>query len=514
MYRRDSELAVSLRTRERQGDASVRWTNGAAPYCTGVANPAHPSAAYTSQYTVTDTTYTYTGPGASRDANGAFRSYPRRSCVYLDEGDAVPLEESDRSFFLTESRVTPQIWAVSNPPCTTRPCTPCSTPNLTTPGCSYGPAYSESNPAVTIRSYVPDIEFFTINVDHSFVAPQAAISKNANVMSGTLIDSRGQPMSACIGYTSLGLPCPPVVGVGIAGQPDIIPLRSLLLAAGIETLDQVSGSDTVGGPQTSSMREQGLVLLLEISYTNYAIGNIPSPEPNGPLLGGTSIFNVFNQDIVQYTYRVFTVPNTQFQFQGSARDLPPNSNPNQASENRFFNRQFGVRLLVTAGGRVGSFFFQTLLLNIVAGLALLGLSGLVLDFLAFSWCPLRGLFKQLRERDTVSISQLRRAGRAAPEEYKALIRCVWLESVARCPNLPPPQNTHMPHNTRTCRSSYNSAKSHLIHEHPTEVLRVLEGGAKGGAIEMGVVKQQNVMHEAAAASGAGGAVAEWAASKK
>ncbi len=47
----------------------------------------------------------------------------------------------------------------------------------------------------------------------------------------------------------------------------------------------------------------------------------------------------------------------------------------------------------------------------------------IIEFIIFSsLCPLRGLFRQLKERDTVSITQLRNAGKARPSEYKNLIQ--------------------------------------------------------------------------------------------
>ena len=232
-------------------------------------------------------------------------------------------------------------------------------------------------------------------------------------------------MDPCIAYTSLGLNCPldrnnpgfPLVRVGVRNLVDIMPLRALMLAAGVQSLDQISEG-------IESMRMNGLVLILDISYTNYALGNIPAPQPGGEPLGGVGQFYIFTEDEVQYTYRVFTVPNTQFQFQTATNIDSGSTDPTTAATIRFFRRNYGVRLLITYGGRIGSFFFQTLLVNLVAGLALLGVSSTVLEFIVFSLCPLRGLYKQLKDRDTVSITELREAGKANPKEYTALIECV------------------------------------------------------------------------------------------
>ena len=59
------------------------------------------------------------------------------------------------------------------------------------------------------------------------------------------------------------------MSVGRPGTPDIVPLRTLMLAAGLDSLDVLSESDTGPNPgdpvtQVSSMRQQGLVLIIDI----------------------------------------------------------------------------------------------------------------------------------------------------------------------------------------------------------------------------------------------------------
>ena len=67
VYRRDSAISVSLRTRTLAGTAPYSWTNGQAPYCLGVTTPQHQSALLASYYEVNAAagTYRYTGPGGS-----------------------------------------------------------------------------------------------------------------------------------------------------------------------------------------------------------------------------------------------------------------------------------------------------------------------------------------------------------------------------------------------------------------------------------------------------------------
>jgi hypothetical protein len=113
-----------------------------------------------------------------------------------------------------------------------------------------------------------------------------------------------------------------------------------MMAAGVESLDLPNRDGTY--------RQEGLILIVDITYTNYAVGNVPTPNPDGgPPLGGTGWVNVFSEEVVKYTYRVFTVPNTGFLFQSSNGNLPPSvtAPANSASPERWYRRNFGNRIV-------------------------------------------------------------------------------------------------------------------------------------------------------------------------
>ena len=140
------------------------------------------------------------------------------------------------------------------------------------------------------------------------------------------------------------------------------------------------------------------------------------------MLGGVGQAYLFTPEEVQYTYRVFAVPETQFQFQLATANQPPLGAPaDTVAPVRFFRRDYGVRLLITYNGRIGNWNTQTLLINLVAAVALLGASAVVLEFVAFSICPLRSMYRQMKDRETVSITELRRAGRKDPKDYAAMV---------------------------------------------------------------------------------------------
>jgi len=238
-------------------------------------------------------------------------------------------------------------------------------------------------------------------------------------MTGTLRDAAGRIVDPCLGYTAFGLPCPNFISVGAPNKDDIIPLNTLLQAAGVPSLDIVSGSDDVG----SSKREQGIILILDLSYSNFCLGSLVT-DPGAPPVGGTGDCNDVGR--IEYTYRVFAVPDTQFQISGSAPlalgPIISSVRPPVLPIQRLLFRKYGLRLIVTPNGRVGYFTVQQLLINLIVSLGLTSVGVAIIEFLIFSsLCPLRGMFKQLKERDTVSISELRKAGRKRPAEYQNLL---------------------------------------------------------------------------------------------
>jgi hypothetical protein len=404
LYMAPSDLTSTVRLTLREPDAAFRWGGGAAPFCSGVTEARAPSAALGAEYAI-----------LSADAY-AWRGgppQPRRPCAYLDAEDAVPILETDRALISSEVRSTRQrlVSAATGDACASRE----------QAGCVWAPPYNGSDAAVTRRVYVPDIEFFTILFDHSMVAPLANVARTVRQMSGSLRDARGRVLDPCEAYASAGLACPrartapdggvqPGVNVGAPGVPDVVPVRALMLAAGIASLDQVAGSDNAA-VQSSAYRQQGLVLIVDIGYSNYKFGRVVFAK-DAPPTGGTG---TFDNSVVQYMYRVFVVPETQFQV-STARAPWDNETA------RIFERIYGVRLVVTTSGTIGYTNLQTLLINLVVSLGLLSVAVTIIDLCVFSACPLRGLYSRLREERTVRISDLLAAKRSHPEDFAQLLR--------------------------------------------------------------------------------------------
>ncbi len=128
----------------------------------------------------------------------------------------------------------------------------------------------------------------------------------------------------------------------------------------------------------------------------------------------------FDKNYLKYTYRVSTVPNTEYKFITSEAPYPPSNN----TERELVNRH-GIRILVTTAGRVGYFDFMTFLINLNVAAGLLGVSYVLMDLILARCWPQKELFQQFKERQTVSMTAFRRAIRGSKEveaRYRQLMK--------------------------------------------------------------------------------------------
>ena len=127
----------------------------------------------------------------------------------------------------------------------------------------------------------------------------------------------------------------------------------------------------------------------------------------------------FDKNYLKYTYRVSTVPQTEYKFITSAVPYPTSNNTARELVNRH-----GIRILVTTAGRVGYFDAMTFLINLNVAAGLLGVSYLLMDVIVVQCWWQRELFRQFKERQTVNMSQFRNAIEASSEakqNYKTLL---------------------------------------------------------------------------------------------
>jgi len=130
----------------------------------------------------------------------------------------------------------------------------------------------------------------TLLLDHSFAATSAGIARSSADMTGRLLGPNNELTDPCEAYRAFPAGCPSFVNIGdrTKAASDILALRTLLNAGGVETLDQVAGASSSLNSQTK--RNAGVVIVINILYTNFYLpgGGIPfgcvQPQNQRPLI--------------------------------------------------------------------------------------------------------------------------------------------------------------------------------------------------------------------------------------
>lgn len=243
----------SVRLRLREPDAPYRLAAGAAPYCLGEFNstPGVPPPSIPG-YVVNAAAGTYQYVGGP----GGIPGTPQRSCIRLDSPYVLPGPRELNAVLLpTYTAQNPEVVqdTVACAGFTVLPVNgvdPC--------------AFVEAGP--TTRSFLRDVDFWTLLIDHS-MASSNGVTRNAVAMTGRLVGKDGRDITPCDAYTGSPSGCPSFIAAGAGGKPDIVSMRTLLQAAGIDSLDTEAG--TVASLRGNTSRSEGKVLLVSISYTNY-----------------------------------------------------------------------------------------------------------------------------------------------------------------------------------------------------------------------------------------------------
>lgn len=269
----------------------------------------------------------------------SYRNFTNYPCYYYDE-ELVVFPVTEQSAMLAATRITETY---KNLTC-----------NWDDPTCTYD-EYERQ-----FAFYIADLERFTLMIDHAIYATNLDIQRNAQQMKGEILGLDGEPLI----YESPNQ-------VGIPGELDIMEMKLLFEAAGLQDLDfdcEVDGTD-YDDPKTC--RFTGIVLLVIIDYSN--------------------TFS-FNTGDIRYKISVRQVQKTQFK---SEQQIFYDDFPNSLLE---WNRH-GVRLLFKMTGTVGTFDFQTLLINIIAGAALVSFAAIAVDVMAIYLLPQSSSYRQYMYED-------------------------------------------------------------------------------------------------------------------
>ena len=277
------------------------------PYCVGSANNM-------------GNAYTVDAARGSFQLSGSSHSHPQHNCTYQDVASLY----GAASFTETGGAFLPSLTVSQEQ--TLQPVASCG---------SYGSAQCSWTTDANFSRYTADIEFFKLKLTHSFVSNVGLSASSAGLL-GTLLDSNGDPMDPCQGYITAGLACPADVGIGTLSGDDILPLKTLLLAAGIPNGNLDSPSDV---DPTKTYRQMGMILILAVHYTNYALSTKTAY--------GTGYISEYE---IRYFYTIERVANIPF-VSTTASFL----GEDDLSTSRILYSRSGVHAIMTFDGRIGFF---------------------------------------------------------------------------------------------------------------------------------------------------------------
>eukprot|EP00656_Telonema_subtile_P025501 TRINITY_DN27573_c0_g1_i1.p1 TRINITY_DN27573_c0_g1~~TRINITY_DN27573_c0_g1_i1.p1 ORF type:complete len:373 (+),score=108.97 TRINITY_DN27573_c0_g1_i1:157-1275(+) len=207
----------------------------------------------------------------------------------------------------------------------------------------------------TQNFFVQDVERFIVKVEHSFEAPHffdsAASASDARLYGGSNRMMAGRLAMKAPGASKT---LPP------DGKADAFTLGELVQAAGVSLEHLADGKDD----EDESIRSRGMVLMARITYKNSAKGEWGVRPPS-------------------YVYQVSKVPYTEFKVAETAE----RSSSSDGSSTRVLWKRFGIKVIFVQTGRIAKFSFNALVMEIVAGLALVSMAQLACDLYAYYCCP-------------------------------------------------------------------------------------------------------------------------------
>ena len=238
----------------------------------------------------------------------------------------------------------------------------------------------------TNRTYSTNIEAFTIRFSHFFQARQFFLntrndyfSQAGSEMKGKLVDIQGNTMAQ---YGN--------------DAADIISLAKILEAANVD-IDDLSAY-----PPAAEANETNRYVFCSTNIWISHILNIWTLRLS--LLSYAGLVLFFGIDYrgnydnpVEYTYSVTQVPAVEYKV---TRSTIVNFN------SRLITDTHGIKIFFVFSGSICRFDFQTMLINMVAGLGLLSLATLTTDFVMEYLTPLKNAYIRYKYKETAHHDQL------------------------------------------------------------------------------------------------------------
>jgi len=319
----------------------------------------------------TDLTYCATAGNDGSTNNGLLQNdgkyaYP---CQYRDQYFVV-YPQVERNSMLVTTRYTSKNQSIP------KGCDPVKRDSRTC---------TEWNKDGSTTAFVAEVEKFTLLIDHSWSAPLAAKSGTASgadivaPQSGGWIQNTDgdlfDPKDDAAFYKPYEMPGYIHVGAPrdkpsckMTGCKDIIPLRTLLRAAGIKDLDHHGTYKNQG--KNESYRYSGFILSVRIFYEN-------TVEATG---------HYFAPNKFSYFYKVQLVEGAEYK--GSEAIVH--------GEDRLVNDRHGIRINFSVSGKIGHFDTMQMFMQLAVASSMVGMITLGVDMIATKFMPEKKFYFDVR----------------------------------------------------------------------------------------------------------------------
>ncbi|CAG8525665.1 12559_t:CDS:10 [Acaulospora morrowiae] len=208
--------------------------------------------------------------------------------------------------------------------------------------CFFNPKSPSIPPNVTIpKSYIGDIEDYTIMVEHSIRGEATSIAQRNGLMDGALMASDGKTLIKSFTNQTR-------MKVNPNADGDIFTVQEILTAANAN-LDGPSTAPGADKGSRETYRSSGIVIAIVIEYMNVR----------------------FRRDDIIYKYLPQAIDGNEYK---AAQNVL-----NQDGSYTIIDRH-GIRLVFQQHGSIGQFDFITLLINIVGALFLMKFAEIIVEF--------------------------------------------------------------------------------------------------------------------------------------
>ncbi|CAI2175271.1 6088_t:CDS:2, partial [Funneliformis geosporum] len=278
-------------------------------------------------------------------------------CAYWGSNEIhYPNDAAGVAFFTTRATVT-KYPVPEN-------CNSFLSPKLPDDPCIFNAKTARSQ-TIMEKSYIADIENYSVMIEHSVRGKTTSISLRNGMMDGELISANGISIKSWTNKTRTEF-TPNANG-------DILSVKEILDAAGVDLEGPSFAPAAVG----ESNRSSGVVIVIVIEYKN-----VPSKDNE-----------------IKYKYFPQVINGAEYKVTESIFN---NDNSYTIKD------RHGIRLVFQQYGQIGEFDFISLLTNLVAALALFKVATFLVELLMLKCLPQKDQYEHFKYEETQDFSEIRK----------------------------------------------------------------------------------------------------------